>query len=144
METFRERLKKNKALEIVSLKGLKNFAVTGRLLIHGDIQSSKSERISILKELLDFVKEWPNYTLYLMKEENPLYNTDLAVYTIGSELLYIVPSVSGYKTTENIIIRNRGIVESFTDFMHSVFTKQNSIIDRNEVASVIEGIVRNI
>ena len=144
VETFRERLKKNKALEIVSLKGLKNFAVTGRLLIHGDIQASKSERISILKELLDFVKEWPNYTLYLMKEENPFYHTDLAVYTIGSELLYIVPSVSGYKTTDNIIIRNRGIVESFTDFMHSGFTKQNSIIDRNEVASVIEGIVRNI
>ena len=144
IETFNERLKKSKALEIVSLAGLKNFASTGKMLIYSNIKFSKSERIEILKNLLKFVQETENYTLYLMTEENPFYNSDFAIYTIGSELLYIVPSYTDFKVTDNIIIRNKGIVDSFTDFMHSSFTANNSIIDRNEVASVISTIIKNM
>jgi len=144
IETFNERLKKSKALEIVSLAGLKNFASTGKMLIYSNIKFSKSERIEILKNLLKFVQETENYTLYLMTEENPFYDSDFAIYTIGSELLYIVPSYTDFKVTDNIIIRNKGIVDSFTDFMHSSFTANNSIIDRNEVASVISTIIKNM
>ncbi|KUO64314.1 MAG: hypothetical protein APF84_09765 [Gracilibacter sp. BRH_c7a] len=140
-EIFCERLKKSKALEIISLAGLRNFAVTGQLQIYRNIKFSKSERIEVLKHLLKFLEEQENYSLYLMKEDNPFYDSDFAVYTIGSQLLYIVPSYTDFKITDNIIIRNKGIVESFTDFMHSSFTTNNSIIDRNEVASIISNII---
>ncbi len=144
IEIFRERLKKSKSLEVISLKGLKNFAATGHFLIYKNIQFSKNERIEILKSLLEFVEKNENYSLYLMKEENHFYHSDFAIYTIGSELLYIVPSYTNFKISDNIIIRNKGIVESFTDFIHSGFTTDNSIIDRNEVASVISDIINAI
>ncbi len=67
METFCERLKKSKALEIISLEGLRNFAATGQLLIYKSIKFTKSERIEILKNLLEFVENEENYTLCLMK-----------------------------------------------------------------------------
>lgn len=141
METFRERLKKSKALEIISIKGLRDFASTGQPQIFRNMKFSKSERIEILKNLLKFVKDEENYNLYLMKEDNPFYDSDFAVKTVGSQLLYIVPSYTDFKITNNIIIRNEGIVESFTDFLHSSFTTHNTIIDRNEVASVISDII---
>jgi transcriptional regulator with XRE-family HTH domain len=144
MKIFRERLKKSKALEIISMEGLRNFATTGQLQIFRNINFSKSERIKILENLLMFVNENENYTLYLMKDKSPFYNSDFAIYTIGSQLLYIVQSYTDFKITDNIIIRNKGIVESFTDFMHSSFTTDNSIIDRNEVASIILNIINSI
>lgn len=142
IETFCERVEKSKALEIISIAGLRSFAATGEPLILRNIKFSKSERIEILENLLKFVKEKENYTLYLMKEDNPFYDSDFAVKTVGSQLLYIVPSYTDFKITNNIIIRNEGIVESFTDFMHSSSTTQNCIIDRNEVASVISDIIK--
>ena len=141
---FRDRLKKSKALEIVSLAGLRNFAATGRLIVYKNIMFSKSERIEMLKNLLKFIREQENYTLYLMKENNPFYKSNFAVYTIGNELLYIVPSYTDFIKMDNIIIRNRGIVESFTEFIHSSFTTEDNIIDRNEVASVISDIIDSI
>jgi len=144
IETFCERVEKSKALEIISIKGLRNFAATGQPLILRNIKFSKSERIETLKNLLRFVKEKENYTLYLMKEDNPFYDSDFAVKTIGNQLLYIVPSYTDFKITNNIIIRNEGIVESFTDFLHSGFTTQNCIIDRSEVASFISDIIKTI
>ncbi len=144
MENFSMRLKKSKALEIISLAGLKNFAATGQLLIYRNIKFSKNERIEILKSLLKFVENEENYSLYITKEENHFYNSDFAIYTVGNELLYIVPSYTNFKITDNIIIRNKGIIESFTDFMHSSFTTNNSITERNEVASVISNIVKNM
>lgn len=144
MKIFRERLKKSKALEIISLKGLRNFATTGKLQILRNLNFSKSERIKILENLLKFVNENENYTLYLMKDKSPFYNSDFAIYTIGSQLLYIVQLYTDFKITDNIIIKNKGIVESFTDFMHSSFTTDNSIIDRNEVASIILNIINSI
>ncbi|SET82665.1 Helix-turn-helix [Natronincola peptidivorans] len=141
IELFHQRLQKSKALEIVSLAGLKSFAETGELKIYKGIKFSKSERIRILNNLLKFVKEQENYSLYIMKENNIFYDSDFAVYTIGSELLYIVPSYTEFKVSDNIIIRDRGIVESFSDFMQSSFTAENSIVDRNEVATVISDII---
>lgn len=58
--------------------------------------------------------------------------------------LYPVWSYTDFKVTDNIIIRNKGIVDSFTDFMHSGFTANNSINDRNEVASVISYIIKHM
>ncbi|GMQ62853.1 hypothetical protein [Vallitalea maricola] len=144
METFRKRLKKSKALEIISLAGLRNFAATGQLLIYRNIKLSKNERINILKNLLEFVENEENYNLYLMNEENHFYNSNFAIYTIGSELLYIVPSYTNFKITDNIIIRNKGIIESFTDFMYTSFTANNSLVESNEVASVIRNIIKNM
>lgn len=144
IETFRERLGKGKALEIISLAGLRNFATTGQLKVYGDVSFGKNERIDILKNLLKFVEEEKNYSLYIMNEANPFYNSDFAIYTIGSQLLYIVPSYKNFKSMDNIIIRNKGIIESFTDFMHSSFTTDTCLIDRNEVASVISNIIKSI
>jgi len=97
-----------------------------------------------LKNLLKFVEEEKNYSLYIMNECNPFYESDLAVYTIGSQLLYIVPSYKKFKSMDYIVTRNKGIVESFTDFLHSSFTTDNCIIERNEVASVISNIIDSI
>ncbi len=144
IEIFNYRLKKSKFLEIISLKGLRHFAATGQFLIYRNIKFNKNERIEILKNLLKFVKTNENYSLYLMKEENHFYNCDFAIYVIGNELLYIVPSYTDFKISDNIIIRNKGIVESFSDFIHSGFTADNCIIDRNEVASVISNIINTI
>lgn len=144
IELFRERLKKGNALEIIPLAGLKNFAATGQPLLYRNIKFSKNERIEILKNLLKFVKEKENYSLYIMKENHPFYDSNFAVYTIGSELLCIVPSYTDFIKLDNILIKNRGIVEALSDFMHSSYIKQNSIIDRAEVATVISNIINNI
>lgn len=144
IKIFRERLKTSKALEIVSMPGLLNFAKTGRLLIYREIQLNINERIQIFKNLLAFVQGEKNYSLYLMKEGNPFYDCDFAVYVIGSELLYIVPSYTDFKVSDNLIIRNKGIVESFADFLHSSFTTQNSIIHQDEVAAVLLNIISDL
>jgi len=144
IETFRERLAKCKSQEIISLAGLRSFATTGQLQVYRGVSFSKDERIDILKNLLKFVEEEKNYSLYIMNECNPFYDSDLAVYTIGSQLLYIVPSYKKFKSMDYIVIRNKGIVESFTDFLHSSFTTDNCIIERNEVASVISNIIDSI
>jgi transcriptional regulator with XRE-family HTH domain len=144
IENFQERLTRNKALEIISPKGLEHFAATGQLLIYSIVTFNKKERVSILSNLLKLVKENKNYTLYIMKENNPFYQLDFAVYTIGSELLYFIPSYTGFNLTDNIIIRNKGIIESFNDYLHTGFTEKNCIVDRNKVASVIENVINSI
>ena len=144
IELFKERLVKSKAQEIISLAGLRNFAATGQLQVYRGVSFSKGERIDILKNLLKFVEEEKNYSLHIINEANPFYDSDFAVYTIGSQLLYIVPSYKEFKSMDYIIIRNKGIVESFTDFLHSSFITDNSIIDRNEVASVISNIIKSL
>jgi hypothetical protein len=48
IENFQERLTRNKALEIISPKGLEHFAATGQLLIYSIVTFNKKERVSIL------------------------------------------------------------------------------------------------
>jgi transcriptional regulator with XRE-family HTH domain len=141
IELFKKRLEKSKALEIISLDGLQEFAKNGRLLIQRNIEFSVSERIKILENLLNFVVNEDNYTLCLMKEGNPFYKSDMAVYVIGSELLYIVPAYTDFKISDNLIIRNKSIVESFSDFLNSSFTTQNSIVEKDEVIKIIKNIL---
>lgn len=144
IDIFQERLMKSNVQEIISLSGLINFATTGQLQVYKGISFNKNERIDILKNLLKFVEKEKNYSLYIMNEANVFYNSDFAVYTIGSQLLYIVPSFKEFISMDNIVIRNKGIVESFTDFLHSSFTTYNCIVDKNEVASVISNIIKSI
>lgn len=144
MEAFRERLEKSRSLEIISIKGLRSFAATGQPRILGNIKFSKSERIEILRNIIKFIKEKENYSLYLMKEGHPFYDSDFAVKTVGNQLLYIVPSYTDFKITNNIIIRNESIIETFNDFLHSDFTAQDTITDRNEVVSFISDIIKSI
>ncbi len=144
IELFQERMKKGKALEIISLAGIKNFVETGQPQLYKAIKFNKSERVEILNNLLKFVQKEKNYTLYIMKEDHPFYDSDFAVYTIGSELLCIVPSFTNFANLDNILIRNRGIVETFSDFLHSNYIKKNSITEKNEVAEVISNVIDSI
>ena len=53
-------------------------------------------------------------------------------------------SYTDFKVSDNLIIRNKGIVESFADFLHSSFTTQNSIIHQDEVAAVLLNIISDL
>lgn len=108
---FREKLKKNQFTEIISPRKLNNFVNTGKMFIYKHLHFSVQERIEVLQSLLEFIEKEDNYSLYIMNENNLFYDFDSAVYTIGKELLLIVPTYTEYKVSDNIIIRERGIVE---------------------------------
>lgn len=136
-KTFRKKLKTNKFTEIISPLKLDSFVNTGDVYINTHLNFSIQERIDSLESLLDFIENEKKYSLYLMKEDNPFYNYDSAVYTIGKELLLVIPSYTDYKVSDNIVIRERGIIEGFVDYFNSFFTNENCITDQKAVASII-------
>lgn len=138
IHTFRERLKSNKAVEVTTLIGLENFTETGVFLLQDGVTLTISDRIEILKSLLHLVENEENYSLYIMKEHNHFSLARSAFYIIGEELLYIVPSYTNYDTSDNIILREKGIIQSFKDFFTSYFNKTNTVIDKTEVANILK------
>lgn len=136
--TFRKRLETNKAIEIISLEKLNNFVDSGIFFIQDFITFDKNERIQIFKNLLEFVENEDNYYLYIMKENSPFFMINSAIYIIGDELLYIVPSYTNYDTADNIIIREKGIIEGFKDFFTSYFNEKSAITNQNAVALILK------
>lgn len=142
LKIFKENLEQGKFTEIIPLNTIEAFVNTGKMFIQRDISFTVEERIKILKELLRYVEKEKNYNLYLIKNNNELYRLISAIYSIGTDMLLIIPQYKNYKVTDNIIIRERSIVESFKDFFDSYFKEKNTIIDQSKVAEIIENKIR--
>lgn len=138
IKLFRKRLQFNTSTQVMPLSGLDSFVTTGVLLFQNNIVFDIYERMEILKNHLDFVENEKNYNLYLMKEDNYFYSLPAQFYILGEELLYIVPSYIDYDATDNTILRETGIIQSFKDFFNHYFNKGNTIVDQIEVAKIIK------
>lgn len=137
-QLFQKRLRRKHCYQVVPLSSIDHLTQNGNMQVSGRIRITESEQIEILENLIHMVDNIPNYHLYLMKPNHPLYRLPASFYLIESQLLYIIPDFINFDSSNNTIIRNSSLVESFNGYFLNAFERENTIMERNEVSHFLK------